>query len=83
LAIVVENQKLVGIITDGDLRRAWQKYGSIESLPISDIMSKSPKTISPEAMLSEVEQLLMQFKITSLIVVQNSEPVGVVQLYTI
>ncbi|GAB4333079.1 MAG: KpsF/GutQ family sugar-phosphate isomerase [Flammeovirgaceae bacterium] len=83
LAIVVENQKLIGIITDGDLRRAWQKFGSIESVSVAEIMSKSPKTISPEAMLSEAEQLLIQHKITSLIVVQNQEPIGVVQLYTI
>lgn len=83
LAIVVEQEKLVGIITDGDLRRGWQRFGSLENISISQIMTPSPKTISPNAMLSEAEQLMMQYKITSLIVVENQKPIGVIQVYGI
>jgi len=83
LAIVMQSGKIAGIITDGDLRRAWEKYGSLVDKTAEDLMTKKPKTISAEAMLTEAEELLMHLRITSLIVEENDRPIGVLQLYAI
>ncbi len=83
LAIVMENQMIVGVVTDGDLRRAWEQHGSLAEKQVKELMTHNPKTISPEAMLTDAEALLMQYRITSLIVAENNQPLGVLQLYTI
>lgn len=84
LAMVVDNGKLVGIITDGDLRRGWQQHKQLFDCEIKDIMSSNPKTISSETMVVDAEKVLMDNKITSLVVVNEvNKPVGVMQLYSI
>jgi len=83
LAMVMEDGKLLGIITDGDLRRAWGKYDSMQGKTASDLMTQNPKTISPEMMLADAENLLHQYKITSLVVEDelSGKVVGVLQVY--
>ncbi|MEH0158567.1 KpsF/GutQ family sugar-phosphate isomerase [Limibacter armeniacum] len=85
LAMVVEDEQLIGIITDGDLRRAWQKYQQLFDKKIEDIMTRDPKTVTADMMLAEAEKMLIDNKITSLVVVENGnkKPVGVMQLYAI
>lgn len=80
---VVDNQnKLTGIITDGDLRRLLEKTSSIENLKAKDIMSKNPKTISAEYLASFALQQMEKFSITSLIVIDNDNyPIGIVHLH--
>ncbi|WP_373019720.1 SIS domain-containing protein [Thiomicrorhabdus sp.] len=71
-----------GIITDGDLRRHMeQDAGNFMNKTAADLMGTSPKTISSEARLSEAEELMNQYKITSLLVTEADEIVGVIQIY--
>ncbi|MFT6964184.1 MAG: arabinose-5-phosphate isomerase [Flammeovirgaceae bacterium] len=83
LAMVVSEEKLVGIITDGDLRRAWGKFSNMDGKTAQDLMTPNPRTISSETMLVEAEELLHKHKITSLVVEENDKAVGVLQLYSI
>ncbi|WP_319380126.1 KpsF/GutQ family sugar-phosphate isomerase [Thiomicrorhabdus sp.] len=71
-----------GIITDGDLRRHMEKDpAGLMSKTAADIMMSNPKTVSAEARLSEAEELMNQYKITSLLVKDNDQLVGVIQIY--
>jgi len=71
-----------GIITDGDLRRHMEKDGAhFMSLTAKEIMGIHPKTISGEARLTEAEELMNTHKIATLLVEENSQLVGVIQIY--
>jgi arabinose-5-phosphate isomerase len=83
MAIVVDSNKLVGIVTDGDLRRAWARFGKLDGKVPADIMTAHPKTINPDAKLAEAEQQMMQHKITTLVVEEATKVVGVLQVYGI
>ncbi|HFP7737413.1 TPA: SIS domain-containing protein [Campylobacter lari] len=84
LCIVLENEKLVGIITDGDLRRALRANDKPRfDFKAKEIMSESPKTIEPSAMASEAEELMLKHKIKEIVVIQDEKIVGIIQLYTI
>lgn len=81
-AVVDKNDKLIGIITDGDLRRLLEKTTTIENLKAKDIMSKNPKTISSEFLASFALQQMEKFSITSLIVIdENKFPIGIIHLH--
>ncbi len=81
-AVVDSQNKLTGVITDGDLRRLLEKTSSIENLKAKDIMSKNPKTISSEYLASFALQQMEKFNITSLIVIDNDNyPIGIVHLH--
>jgi arabinose-5-phosphate isomerase len=80
--IINDNNKLVGIVTDGDLRRQLEKSLDLSNLNASDIMSKSPKTINSDSLASFALQKMENFNITSLIAVNNlNEPVGLIHLH--
>lgn len=84
LCIVLENEKLVGIITDGDLRRALRANDKPRfDFKAKEIMSESPKTIESSAMASEAEELMLKHKIKEIVVTQNEKIVGIIQLYAI
>ncbi|AJC84179.1 KpsF/GutQ family sugar-phosphate isomerase [Campylobacter peloridis] len=84
LCIVLENEKLVGIITDGDLRRALKADAKPRfDFKAKEIMSHSPKTIDASAMASEAEELMLKYKIKEIVVTQNEKIVGIIQLYAI
>ncbi|ECK1948338.1 KpsF/GutQ family sugar-phosphate isomerase [Campylobacter lari] len=84
LCIVLENEKLVGIITDGDLRRALRANDKPRfDFKAKEIMSESPKTIEASAMASEAEELMLKHKIKEIVVVQDEKIVGIIQLYAI
>ena len=73
---------LIGIITDGDLRRLLEKSMDIRSLTAADVMVKNPKTISKDLLASFAIQRMEQFNITSIIVVdKNNKPEGIVHLH--
>ncbi|MBX7490804.1 KpsF/GutQ family sugar-phosphate isomerase [Helicobacter turcicus] len=81
ICLVCEGEKLLGIITDGDLRRALgaDKFNA----KAEEIMTKNPKTIDLNTMVTEAESLMLEHKIKELVVVDNTNCVGVVQLYAI
>lgn len=84
LCIVLENKKLVGIITDGDLRRALRANDKPRfDFKAKEIMSEKPKTIEVSAMASEAEELMLKHKIKEIVVTQNEKIVGIIQLYAI
>ncbi|GCD78733.1 arabinose 5-phosphate isomerase [Thermaurantimonas aggregans] len=86
LAIVAIDQRPVGIITDGDLRRLLERRGKEAfDLTAHQIMTPHPKTISPEASLKDAEQLMVAHKINSLIVQDagTGTIAGVIQIYDI
>lgn len=79
LGIVDENGMLVGLITDGDLRRHMgadllEKY-------VGDIMNPSPKTVAPTMLVTEALNFLNEKRITSLFVVDAGKPVGLVHIH--
>ena len=80
---VVENKKVIGIITDGDIRRMLNDRDSFADLTAKDIMTKNPKTTTSEAMVIDAFHLMENFKITQLVVVDDSEFKGVLHLHDI
>lgn len=80
---VLDNEKLIGIITDGDLRRMLQKGISLEGIKASDIMSANPRTISPDTLLVNALQIMKNSDITQLIVMDDDCYVGVIHLHDI
>lgn len=83
MVIVQRDQELLGVVTDGDVRRAMEsKCDEFFTLHVSDIYSRSPKTISEAAKLVEAEQLMTTNKINTLLVVDDKQHLsGVVQIY--
>lgn len=77
---VVADQKLVGIITDGDIRRALS--GSSESLSAVEIMTKNPRTIDEDGLAAEALSMLSEHKITALFIVNaEKHPVGLLHVH--
>lgn len=77
IGIVVKNEVLVGIITDGDIRRAMQKLGQkFFTTPVEEIMSKNPKTISRNAKIVEAGETMNHHSIHTLVVVDECPSVG-------
>jgi arabinose-5-phosphate isomerase len=74
---------LVGVITDGDLRRGLERNGDIFSLLAKELMTRDPKTIAAEALAAEAVAVMEQYPITSLFVLDNGskKPIGVVHLH--
>lgn len=86
LALVKGNGKVQGIITDGDLRRLFEKKGkNAFDLRAFEIMTPNPKTIYQTASLKEAEQKMIDHKINSLVVIDEmtEELLGVIQIYDI
>jgi arabinose-5-phosphate isomerase len=83
ITTVVERGKLVGVVSDGDLRRLLEKRGKeVMELSASDCMTRSPQTISAQQFASAALNIMEQRKITSLVVVDSSGSVeGVVHLH--
>lgn len=80
---VLEHEKIVGIITDGDLRRMLSSTDDFTSLKAKDIMSKNPKTIKNTAMAIDALELLEANDITQLIATESDRYVGVVHLHNL
>lgn len=80
---VVENDKLVGAITDGDLRRMMEKYKDVDPLIARDIMSINPKTIERDQLAITAFKTMKDNNITQLFVVDGDSYFGVVHLHDI
>ena len=83
VAAVIENGKVTGIITDGDIRRMLRNHESFTHLTAADIMSPGPKTIEQDAMAVDALDMLEQYKITQLIAVENGKYAGVVHIHNL
>jgi len=80
---VVDKDKVIGIITDGDIRRMLNKSEIISGLTALDIMTKNPKMIKSTDLVSDALNILEDFSITQLVVVDNGEYKGVIHLHDI
>jgi len=78
---VVDNDALVGVITDGDLRRMLEKYSNIETVLAKDIMSENPKTVSKDTLAINALNTMEENNITQLLVVDDNKYIGVVHLH--
>jgi arabinose-5-phosphate isomerase len=80
--IVDDDNHLVGIVTDGDLRRQLEKSLDLSNLRAVDLMTRNPKTINAESLASFALQKMENYNITSLVAINGSEePVGIVHLH--
>ncbi|MBM4175105.1 MAG: KpsF/GutQ family sugar-phosphate isomerase [Ignavibacteria bacterium] len=80
--VVNANGVLIGIITDGDLRRAIEKRENLLNLKAIDLMGDSPKIIDKDALASVAIQMMETYKITQLVIVDDvKKPVGMVHLH--
>jgi arabinose-5-phosphate isomerase len=80
-AVVNDNNLLVGVITDGDLRRMLEKNGDVQSTLAKDIMSIGPKTIDADALAVDALDKMRKQNITQLIVTENGNYGGVIHLH--
>ncbi|MCB9426177.1 MAG: KpsF/GutQ family sugar-phosphate isomerase [Flavobacteriales bacterium] len=80
---VVENNDVIGIITDGDIRRMLNRTDDFLSLQAKDIMSLNPKIITPDTMAIDALELLEKHEITQLIVKENGNYIGIIHLHDI
>jgi arabinose-5-phosphate isomerase len=83
LVVIIDNNKIIGIITDGDIRRTMEsREKDFFNLKAEDLMSNQPKLISESDKLISASNIMSQHKINSLLVVNESNDlVGVVQVY--
>jgi len=80
---VIEDNKVIGIITDGDIRRMLNNNDTFAHLTAKDIMTKSPKMIQLSARVTDALNILEDFSITQLIVTDQEEYKGVLHLHDI
>jgi len=77
-----EHGKMLGVITDGDLRRAIEKFDDLRSLTASQIMSANPLTIDDGAMFADAEALMVRHKVSALVACNSKgKAVGVVKFF--
>lgn len=80
---VIENDKIIGIITDGDIRRMLKDHQEIKGLKAKDIMSANPKTIEQDTLAVEALDVLEKNQISQLLAVENGKYAGVVHLHNL
>jgi arabinose-5-phosphate isomerase len=80
-AIVDDHNNLLGIITDGDLRRMLEKNISLDKLTAADIMTTNPKSIGADELAVDALDLMRKKSITQLVVVDNGKYLGFIHLH--
>jgi len=80
-AVVNETGELLGIITDGDLRRMLEKNDTLEGITARDIMSSHPKTVAADILAVDALDILRKFDITQLVVTNEKQYLGVLHLH--
>jgi len=85
LGVVMREERILGIITDGDIRRAVEgSKENVFNISVSEAMTKTPKTINPEAKLTQIQYMFHKYKIHSLLVVdKNNHLLGIVDYFAI
>ena len=84
LGVSLENNKVAGLITDGDIRRAMEKWqAEFFNRTVSDIMTRHPKSVLPTTKITEIQKIMQRFKVhTVLVVDQENHLLGVVDHYS-
>lgn len=71
--VLDEHGRVTGIFTDGDLRRSLEKGVDLRSAPITDIMTRGPRTIGPDKLAAEAVQIMERYKVNQLVVVDEDQ----------
>lgn len=83
-SVVNQHGKLIGVFTDGDVRRAFDNNADIHQTLISEVMTASPKTIKGDMRASDALDLMENHKITSLVITdEDDHPVGIIHIHDI
>ena len=84
LGIAEVDDKIVGLITDGDIRRAMEKWqAEFFNRTVSDIMTRTPKTVRPETKITEIQRIMNKYKVHSVLVIdEENHLLGVVDHYS-
>ncbi|MBD0779198.1 KpsF/GutQ family sugar-phosphate isomerase [Maribacter sp. ANRC-HE7] len=80
---VINDEKLVGVVTDGDIRRMLNKYENINGLKAEDIMSANPKTIETDKLAITALERMQENEISQLLAVKNGAYKGIVHLHNL
>jgi len=80
---VLEKEKVIGVVTDGDIRRMLSKYDTIGNITARDIMTQKPKTISPHALAVKALETLREYGISQLLVMDGDNYRGIVHLHNL
>ena len=83
LGVAIKDGHIAGIITDGDIRRAMERWNAeFFDRTVDDIMTKTPKTVSPQAKISEIQKIMNQHKIHNVLVSDDDNKLlGIVDRY--
>lgn len=80
---VLDGEKVIGIVTDGDIRRMLNKYDNIKGLTAADIMTTAPKTIPANTLAVKALEQMQQKGISQLLAMENDTYVGVIHLHNL
>jgi arabinose-5-phosphate isomerase len=80
---VIEDKNLIGIITDGDIRRMLNKTETISGLVARDIMTSNPKTVQLNSMVIEAFNLMENYSITQMVVLDGNQYAGILHIHDI
>ncbi|MEM8506368.1 MAG: KpsF/GutQ family sugar-phosphate isomerase [Bacteroidota bacterium] len=80
---VMEDNVVIGVVTDGDIRRMLSKYDSINTITARDIMTTNPKTITPDTLAVKALEVLRKHGISQLLVMEKEEYLGVIHLHNL
>ncbi|MEN9299126.1 MAG: hypothetical protein RLZZ429_1439 [Bacteroidota bacterium] len=80
-AVVNDKDEVIGIITDGDLRRMLEKTNELSHITAADILSKNPKTIEPSMLAVEALDILRDHDISQLLVAENGKYLGILHIH--
>jgi arabinose-5-phosphate isomerase len=84
ITLVIEDAKLLGVFTDGDLRRVFESSADMRSATMRELMSPNPKTVPQELLAAQALGLMEDMKITAVVVVDEADkPVGVLHMHDI
>lgn len=81
MTVVLKEGKLVGIITDGDIRRALERKLPLDHLQAADIMSSNPVSLPPDTLAVEAAVIMREKKISQLIVSNDTDYIGVIHIH--
>ena len=84
LGVALTDNKVTGLITDGDIRRAMERWQAhFFDKTVSDIMTRKPKSVSPSTKITEIQRMMHEYKIHTVLVVDSENHLlGVVDHYS-
>ena len=83
ITTVLNDEKIVGVITDGDLRRTLLNHKEIKNLTARDIMSVKPQIIDHESLAVEALELMRKYKISQLVTTKNGKYHGILHIQSL